>query len=105
MEKLHIDAQLALPSSVRRMKRKCRGDESIFDVHLLTVVFIAHIKSDRGRDKFIRPCPNLLSWTKPIRRPRRTTRAAVGASDTRSSRRWPMTLSATCRRDGHASQR
>jgi len=59
-EKFHIDARLVLPSTVRRLERECRGDQSIFDVWPVTVVSIDYIKSDRRRDEFIRTCPELV---------------------------------------------
>lgn len=59
-EKFHIDARLVLPSTVHRLERECRADQSIFDVHPFTVVSIDYIKSDRRRDEFIRTCPNLI---------------------------------------------
>ncbi|WP_428938700.1 helicase-related protein [Fontivita pretiosa] len=59
-EKFHIDARLVLPSTVHRLERECRANQSIFDVHPFTVVSIDYIKSDRRRDEFIRTCPNLV---------------------------------------------
>ncbi len=59
-EKFNIDARLVLPGTVRRLERECRGDQSIFDVHPITVVSIDYIKSDRRRDEFIRTCPDLV---------------------------------------------
>jgi len=59
-EKFHIDARLVLPSTVRKLERDCRADQSVFDVHPFTVVSIDYIKSDRRRDEFIRTCPGLI---------------------------------------------
>lgn len=59
-EKFHIDARLVLPSTVHRLERECRANQSIFDVHPFTVVSIDYIKSDRRRDEFIRTCPKLV---------------------------------------------
>ncbi|GIW76099.1 MAG: ATP-dependent helicase HepA [Phycisphaerae bacterium] len=60
VEKFHIDARLVLPSTVHRLERDCRANQSIFDVHPFTVVSIDYIKSDRRRDEFVRTCPNLV---------------------------------------------
>lgn len=60
VEKFHIDARLVLPSTVHRLERECRANQSIFDVHPFTVVSIDYIKSDRRRDEFVRTCPNLV---------------------------------------------
>jgi superfamily II DNA or RNA helicase len=60
VDKFHIDAKLVLPSTVHRLERECRADQSIFDVHPFTVVSIDYIKSDRRRSEFIRTCPQLV---------------------------------------------
>lgn len=60
VEKFHIDARLVLPSTVHRLERECRADQSLFDVYPFTVVSIDYIKSDRRRSEFIRTCPSLV---------------------------------------------
>lgn len=60
VEKFHIDARLVLPSTVHRLERECRADQSLFDVYPFTVVSIDYIKSDRRRSEFIRTCPRLV---------------------------------------------
>jgi len=59
-EKFHIDASLVLPSTVRKLERNCRADQSVFDVYPFTVVSIDYIKSDRRRNEFIRTCPEFV---------------------------------------------
>jgi superfamily II DNA or RNA helicase len=59
-EKFHIDAELVLAGTVRRLERQCRTDESVFDVFPYTVVSLDFIKADRRRDDFLRRCPELV---------------------------------------------
>lgn len=59
-EKFHIDAELVLAGTVRKLERQCRTDESIFDVFPYTVVSLDFIKADRRRDDFLRRCPELV---------------------------------------------
>lgn len=60
LEKFHIDAELVLSGTVRKLERNCGYDESIFDIYPHTIVSLDYIKSDRRRDDFIRACPELL---------------------------------------------
>lgn len=59
-EKFQIDAELVLPSTVRRMERRCRPGQSLFDVYDFVVVSTDYIKSDRRRDDFLRACPECV---------------------------------------------
>jgi superfamily II DNA or RNA helicase len=59
-EKFHIDAEVVLPSTVSKLERGTRVDQSLFDVHPFVVVSIDYIKSDRRRDEFIRTCPEFV---------------------------------------------
>ncbi|MCK4794573.1 MAG: DEAD/DEAH box helicase [Desulfobacteraceae bacterium] len=58
--KFHIDAELVLASTVRRLEKQCAMGQSVFEVYPYTVVSIDYIKSDRRRDEFIRTCPELV---------------------------------------------
>ena len=58
--KLHIDAELVLPSTAARLDRLCRNDESIFERFPCTIVSTDFIKSDRRREGFLRACPELV---------------------------------------------
>lgn len=58
--KFHIDAEMVLGSTVRRLERNCRANESIFEVYPYTIVSIDYIKSDRHKDEFIRTAPELI---------------------------------------------
>lgn len=58
--KFHIDAQLVLPSTARRLERGLRMNESIFDRYPYVVVSTDYIKSDRRRDDFIRTAPEFI---------------------------------------------
>jgi len=59
-EKFHIDAELVLAGTVRRLERQCRADQSVFEVCPHTVVSLDFIKADRRRDDFLRLCPELV---------------------------------------------
>jgi hypothetical protein len=43
-----------------RLERGLRADESIFEVHLFTIVSLDYIKSDRRREDFLRACPEFV---------------------------------------------
>jgi len=59
-DKFHIDAELVLPSTVSRLERGTRLDQSIFDIYPYVIMSTDFIKSDRRRDEFIRTCPELV---------------------------------------------
>jgi len=59
-QKFGLDAELVLPSTVRRLSRDLTGSESIFEHHPVTVVSTDFIKSDRRRFEFLRTCPDLV---------------------------------------------
>jgi len=58
--KFGMEAELVLPSTVRRLERQCIGGESIFERFPITVVSTDFIKSDRRRNEFLRTCPDLV---------------------------------------------
>lgn len=58
--KFHIDAKMVLASTVRKLERNCRANESIFEVYPHTVVSIDYIKSDRHKAEFLRTAPELI---------------------------------------------
>ncbi len=58
--KFHIEAELVLGSTVRRLERTCPANKSIFEVYPYTVVSIDYIKSDRHKDEFIRTAPEMI---------------------------------------------
>ena len=59
-DKFGLEAELVLPSTVRRLERQCIGGESVFERFPLTVVSTDFIKSDRRRSEFLRTCPDLV---------------------------------------------
>jgi superfamily II DNA or RNA helicase len=59
-QKFGLEAELVLPSTVRRLERGRIGSESIFERHPVTVVSTDFIKSDRRRYEFLRTCPDLV---------------------------------------------
>ena len=58
-DKFHIDAELVLSGTARRLDRVC-GNRSVFDVFPYTIVSLDYIKSESRRDDFIRACPELV---------------------------------------------
>jgi len=59
-EKFHIQVELVLPSTARRLEKVCGFNRSIFEVYPHVVVSLDYIKSDRRRDEFLRTCPELV---------------------------------------------
>lgn len=60
-EKFHIQAEVLLPSTARKLERRRRRlDESIFDIYNHLIVSTDYIKADRRRDEFIRACPDFV---------------------------------------------
>ena len=59
-EKFGLEAELVLPSTVRRLERGLIGAESIFERYPVTVVSTDFIKSARRRHEFLRTCPDLV---------------------------------------------
>lgn len=59
-EKFHIDAELVLPGTARRLERGLGVGESLFDVHPHVIVSTDFIKADRRRDDFARTSPDLI---------------------------------------------
>ncbi|MCK0439972.1 DEAD/DEAH box helicase [Gordonia alkaliphila] len=59
-EKFGLEAELVLPSTVRRLERGRIGSESIFERYPITVVSTDFIKSARRRHEFLRTCPDLV---------------------------------------------
>ena len=59
-EKFGLEAELVLPSTVRRLERGRIGTESIFERYPITVVSTDFIKNSRRRHEFLRTCPDLV---------------------------------------------
>jgi superfamily II DNA or RNA helicase len=59
-EKFGLEAELVLPSTVRRLERGLVGAESIFERYPITVISTDFIKSARRRHEFLRTCPDLV---------------------------------------------
>jgi superfamily II DNA/RNA helicase len=59
-EKFHIEAELVLPSTVRRLERDCGLNQSLFEIYPHVIVSIDFIKTDRRRDDFLRTCPEMV---------------------------------------------
>ena len=58
--KFHIQAELVLPSTVRRLERGTAVGQSLFDLYPFVIVSTEYIKSTRRRDEFVRTCPELV---------------------------------------------
>ena len=59
-EKFGIDAEVVRTGTATRLERGLRPDESVFEVHPITVVSLDYIKSDRRRSDFLRACPEFV---------------------------------------------
>ncbi|MCA9983605.1 MAG: DEAD/DEAH box helicase [Anaerolineales bacterium] len=59
-EKFHIEAELVLPSTVRRLERGLAVDQSLFERYPFVIVSTEYIKSPRRRDDFLRVCPEMV---------------------------------------------
>lgn len=59
-EKFHIQAELVLPSTVRRLERHTAVGQSLFDLYPFVIVSTEYIKSSRRRDEFVRTCPEMV---------------------------------------------
>lgn len=58
--KFHIQAELVLPSTVRRLERSTAVGQSLFDLYPFVIISTEYIKSTRRRDEFVRTCPELV---------------------------------------------
>ncbi len=58
--KFHIQAELVLSSTVRRLERGTAVGQSLFDLYPFVIVSTEYIKSTRRRDEFVRTCPELV---------------------------------------------
>ena len=59
-DKFHIEAELVLPGTARRLEGKCAMGQSLFEKYPVTIVSLDYIKSDRHRSDFIRACPQTV---------------------------------------------
>ncbi len=59
-DKFHIDAELVLGSTAKKLERDLGYNHSLFDVYRNTVVSLDYIKDPRRRDEFKRSCSNLV---------------------------------------------
>ncbi len=59
-EKFHIDAELVLSSTAKRLEKNCGLGETLFDIYPHVVVSLDFIKTDDRRNEFLRCCPDLV---------------------------------------------
>lgn len=58
-DKFHIDAELVLSSTAKRLDSIC-GGKSVFEVFKYTIVSLDYIKTPNRRDDFVQQCPELV---------------------------------------------
>lgn len=58
--KFHLEAELVLPSTAKRLERGLPVGRSLFEEHPHVIVSTDFIKSDRRRQDFVRACPELV---------------------------------------------
>jgi len=58
--KFQIEAELVLSSTARRLERRCRVGQSLFDLYPYVVVSMDFVKGDRRRDEFVTKCPEMV---------------------------------------------
>ncbi len=58
--KFHIDATLVLSSTANKLEKHLGFEQSLFNVHPVTVVSTDFIKSESRRHDFLRTCPELV---------------------------------------------
>jgi len=58
--KFHIDAELVLAGTARRLESSCAQNESIFERYPHVIVSTDYIKATNRRDEFLRTCPELV---------------------------------------------
>ena len=59
-EKFHIDAELVLASTARRLERGLETGQSLFEQYPFTIVSLDFIKTDQHRATFLRSAPELV---------------------------------------------
>jgi superfamily II DNA or RNA helicase len=59
-EKFHLEAELVLSSTVRRLERGLQPGESVYQRYPVIIVSTDFIKSPRHRSDFLRECPELV---------------------------------------------
>jgi len=60
LDKFHIEAELVLSGTVKRLESRCGINQSLFEIYPFTVVSTDFIKSDKHRQDFLRACPELV---------------------------------------------
>jgi hypothetical protein len=93
-EKFNIDAELLLPSTVRKLEGQCLG-ESIFRRFPYLIVSIDFVKSERYRHDFVRDSAELVIVDEATPAPSAKSRGAPDSSATSWSRPCPRTVNAT----------
>ena len=59
-DKFHIDSELVLPGTVRKLEKNLTMGQSLFEKYPVTIVSLDFIKSDRHRSDFLRACPKTV---------------------------------------------
>lgn len=58
--KFHIESEMVLPSTIKKLERQCAPGESVFDRFSNVIISLDFIKSDRYREEFFQRCPDLI---------------------------------------------
>ncbi len=58
--KFHIDAEMVLPGTAKKLELNCAQGESLFERYPNVIVSLDFIKSDRHREEFIQKCPEFV---------------------------------------------
>lgn len=59
-DKFHIQAELVLPGTARRLEKPCGPNQSLFERYPFVVVSLDFIKSESRRHEFARACPEFV---------------------------------------------
>lgn len=59
-EKFHIESEMVLASTIKKLERECGSGESIFDRYSNLIISLDFIKSDRHREDFLQKCPDFV---------------------------------------------
>lgn len=95
-EKFGMEAELVLPSTVRRLERGRIGSESIFERYPITVVSTDFIKNSRRRHEFLRTCPDMVIVDEV-----HTCVAAAGQAGSGRTQRYELIQALSQDRDRH----
>jgi SNF2 family DNA or RNA helicase len=59
-EKFHLECEIVLPSTIKKLERQCAHGESVFERFPNVILSLDFIKADRYREEFLQKCPELV---------------------------------------------